>query len=209
VTPDRSRWQRALESILAEKMPNVEAADRNRLAAVIYEEAKAASLDPFFVLALIAVESGFDHVAESERGARGLMQLRPSTLRSEAERSRLGADLDDPVLNVRAGIRYLRRLVQAFGSTDVALMAYNAGPNRILRYLQDEGAIPERFLVYPEKVNGELKRLRRQQPLSSHPPPQPEAQPQGPVALGPAAKSPDAEPDRAPGRRGAAASAAR
>jgi soluble lytic murein transglycosylase-like protein len=190
-------------------MPNVEAADRNRLAAVIYEEAKAASLDPFFVLALIAVESGFDHVAESERGARGLMQLRPSTLRSEAERSRLGADLDDPVLNVRAGIRYLRRLVQAFGSTDVALMAYNAGPNRILRYLQDEGAIPERFLVYPEKVNGELKRLRRQQPLSSHPPPQPEAQPQGPVALGPAAKSPDAEPDRAPGRRGAAASAAR
>lgn len=161
-SPERLRWLATLEKTLQERMPGMPETDRTRLADVIYEEAKAASLDPLFVLAVIAVESGFDHVAESERGARGLMQLRPSTLRTEAERSSLeGKDPDDPVLNVRAGVRYFRRLVQAFGSTDLALMAYNAGPNRILRYLEEEGAVPDRFLVYPKKVAGELQRLKR------------------------------------------------
>jgi soluble lytic murein transglycosylase-like protein len=161
-TADRLRWLPTLEKTLQEKMPALPESDRTRLADVIYEEAKAASLDPLFVLAVIAVESGYDHGAESEAGARGLMQLRPETLRTEAARSRLeGRDLDDPILNVRAGVRYFRRLVQAFGSTDLALMAYNAGPNRILRYLEDEGAVPERFLVYPKKVAGELSRLKR------------------------------------------------
>ena len=96
------------------------------------------------------------------------MQLRPSTLRHEAERSQLdGEDPNDPVLNVRAGVRYFRRLVRAFGSTDLALMAYNAGPNRILRYLEEDGEVPDRFLVYPKKVAGELKRLeRKRRPVS-------------------------------------------
>ena len=65
------------------------------------------------------------------------------------------------MVNVRAGIGYFRRLLRAFGSTEVALMAYNAGPNRILRYLQEDGDIPERFLVYPKRVQGELNRLRK------------------------------------------------
>lgn len=164
-TADRLRWLATLEKTLQERMPGLPESDRTRLADVIYEEAKAASLDPLFVLAVIAVESGFDHVAESDRGARGLMQLRPETLRHEAERSRLrGEDLDDPILNVRAGVRYFRRLVRAFGSTDLALMAYNAGPNRILRYLEEEGEVPDRFLVYPQKVAGELQRLQRRRP---------------------------------------------
>jgi hypothetical protein len=161
-SPERLEGLRRLETMLAERMPGLPESDRTRLADVIYEEAHAASLDPFFVLAVIAVESGFDRGAESDRGARGLMQLRPATLRREAERSQLeAADPDDPVLNVRAGVRYLRRLLRAFGSTDLALMAYNAGPNRILRYLQDDGEVPERFLTYPQRVNGELRRLRR------------------------------------------------
>jgi transglycosylase-like protein with SLT domain len=163
-SPERLEGLRRLDTLLAERMRGLPESDRIRLADVIYEEATGASLDPFFVLAVIAVESGFDHAAESERGARGLMQLRPSTLRGEAARSRLElSDPDDPILNVRAGVRYFRRLVRAFGSTDLALMAYNAGPNRILRYLEEEGAVPERFLAYPQKVNGELRRLKRRQ----------------------------------------------
>ena len=161
-SPERIRWLGELEHMLAERMPALPESDRTRLADVIYEEAKEASLDPLLVLAVIAVESGFDQEAESERGAVGLMQLRPSTLRHEAERSGLdGDDPVDPVLNVRAGVRYFRRLLRAFGSTDVALMAYNAGPNRILRYLQEEGEIPDRFLTYPKRVQSELRRLRR------------------------------------------------
>ncbi len=160
-SPERLRHLGELERLLAERMPALPESDRTRLADVIYDEARDGSLDPLLVLAVIAVESGFDHGAESDRGAVGLMQLRPSTLRHEAERSGLDSDdPGDPVFNVRAGVRYFRRLLRAFGSTDVALMAYNAGPNRILRYLQDEGAIPDRFLVYPKRVKGELRRLR-------------------------------------------------
>jgi len=61
---------------------------------------------------------------------------------------------------VQAGVRYLRRLLDAFGHEEVALMAYNAGPNRILGYLR-EGEIPPRFHVYPRRVKAELRRLRR------------------------------------------------
>ena len=56
-------------------------------------------------------------------------------------------------------MRYLRRLVDAFGSVDAALMAYNAGPNRIRGHL-NRGDIPGRFHVYPQRVHGELQRLR-------------------------------------------------
>ena len=159
-SPERLRWLSALEKLLAKRMPALPASDRTRLADVIYDEAKAASLDPVFILAVIAVESGFDHVAQSQRGARGLMQLRPSTLRREAERSQLDGDLEDPVLNVRAGVRYYTRLIRAFGSPDLALMAYNAGPNRILKYLEEKDGIPERFHVYPKRVKREVARLR-------------------------------------------------
>jgi soluble lytic murein transglycosylase-like protein len=150
-------------------MPGLPESDRTRLAEVIYEEAKAASLDPLFVLAVIAVESRFDHVAESDAGARGLMQLRPSTLRREAVRSKLpGDDPDDPILNVRAGVRYFGRLVRAFGSTDLALMAYNAGPNRILRYME-EGDLPDRFQAYPRRIRRELGRLKRDRAPTAEP----------------------------------------
>jgi Transglycosylase SLT domain len=164
-TAERLAWLGRLEAMLAERMPGLPESDRTRLADVIYGEAHEAALDPLFVLAMIGVESGFDHVAESERGARGLMQLRPETLEAEAARSQLKTDdLDDPILNVQAGVRYYRRLLRAFGSPDVALMAYNAGPNRILRYLEEDGTIPERFQIYPQRVQGELRKLRRRQP---------------------------------------------
>jgi soluble lytic murein transglycosylase-like protein len=150
-----------VEKLLARKMPDVNPSERLRLARAILEEARFAAIDPLFVVALIAVESGFDHGAESVRGARGLMQLRASTLESEAERSKVDGDLDDPVTNVRVGVRYYRRLLRAFGDHELALMAYNAGPNRILKYLEADGEVPERFQVYPRKVNAELYRLQK------------------------------------------------
>ncbi len=189
---DRPRWLVELQKTLAERMPRVSARDRARLATVIYDEARAASLDPLFVLAVIAVESGFDHGAESGAGARGLMQLAPATLQHEAERSNLGDDLDDPTVNVRAGIRYYQRLVQAFGSRDLALMAYNAGPNRILRYLED-GHIPERFLVYPRRIQQELGRFQRRH----RPPPTAVARPERPREANPAAPEQAAPPPAA------------
>ncbi len=143
------------------RMPPLDPFERRLLARTIVAEADAASIDPLLVLAVIEVESSFDPEALSERGAMGLMQLRAPTLRRELERAGLAPDYpNDPVANVQAGVRYLRRLLDAFGHQDVALMAYNAGPNRILAYLR-EGAIPDRFHGYPRRVSAELRRLRR------------------------------------------------
>ncbi len=150
-----------IEDQLYLRMPGLADVPRRLLARTIVAEAEEARVDPLLVLALIQVESGWDHGARSGRGARGLMQLRGPTLRQELERSGLAShDPDDPVTNVRAGVRYLRRLLNAFGREDVALMAYNAGPNRILGYMR-EGEIPRRFHVYPRRVGAELRRLRR------------------------------------------------
>ncbi len=159
--PEPAGWQRLVHAQLASRVPGLSERDRVRLAAAILDEAGRAGLDPLFVLAVIEVESGYDPGALSQRGARGLMQLRPSTLRGEALRSRLaGDDPGDPVLNVKAGVRYYRRLLRTFKSQDLALMAYNAGPNRISAYLRS-GGVPDRFRTYPRRVRSELGRLRR------------------------------------------------
>jgi hypothetical protein len=133
-------------------------AQRTGVARAILEEAARATMDPLLVLAVIQVESAFDPQAVSGAGAVGLMQLLHPTMRQELERSRLGsADPLDPVANVRAGVRYLERLLGVFDDLELALMAYNAGPNRIRRHLRD-GGIPERFLGYPRNVVRALRR---------------------------------------------------
>lgn len=159
--PLRPGWRRLVEGQLRTRAAGLADGARAILAEVILEEAELARLDPVLVLAIIQVESGWNHGAESRRGARGLMQLRPATLRREAARSGLRGDgPDDPTLNVRAGVRYYRRLLDAFGREETALMAYNAGPARIRSYLR-AGEVPERFRAYPRRVRGEVARLKR------------------------------------------------
>jgi hypothetical protein len=159
--PGPPGWVDRVDARLGLRIPGLDAGDRRRLARTLVAESERARIDPLLVLALIEVESSYDPDALSNRGARGLMQLREPTLRREVQRAGLAwEDAHDPAVNVQAGIRYLRRLLDAFGREEVALMAYNAGPNRILGYLR-EGEIPERFQDYPRKVRAAAQRLRR------------------------------------------------
>jgi Transglycosylase SLT domain len=82
------------------------------------------------VRAVIQVESDFDHLAVSSKGARGLMQLMPDTARI------LGVSNPfDPRQNIFGGVRYLRQLLDQFrGDVALALAGFNAGPNAVLRY---------------------------------------------------------------------------
>jgi soluble lytic murein transglycosylase-like protein len=156
-----SGWVERVDARLELRMPSLGEGDRRRLARTLVDESRSAGIDPLLVLAVIEVESSYDLDALSDRGARGLMQLREPTLRREVERAGLSRwAAHDPAVNVQAGIRYLRRLLDAFGREETALMAYNAGPNRILRYMRS-GEIPDRFRAYPRKVRAELRRLRR------------------------------------------------
>jgi hypothetical protein len=82
------------------------------------------------VRAVIQVESDFDHLARSSKGAQGLMQLMPDTAR------RFGvANAYDPRQNIFGGVRYLRWLLDLFrGDIALAAAGYNAGENAVLRY---------------------------------------------------------------------------
>ncbi|MBI2370729.1 MAG: transglycosylase SLT domain-containing protein [Deltaproteobacteria bacterium] len=97
---------------------------------VIHEAARRHRVDPRLVRAVIKAESDFRPDAVSPKGAQGLMQLMPGT----ARRVRI-ADSFDPQDNVEGGVRYLRYLIDLFRDDLVlALAAYNAGEQAVLRY---------------------------------------------------------------------------
>lgn len=85
-------------------------------------------ISPALLAAVAKTESNFDSSAVSTAGARGLMQFMPATA------SGLGVDTSDPASSIDGAARYLSSLVGQFGSTDLALAAYNAGPGTVQRY---------------------------------------------------------------------------
>lgn len=101
-------------------------------AQALCDEALAADFDPLLLLAVISVESGYNHLAISGVGAEGLMQLMPGTAAYLAARGKTpwpDKQSFDPVLNVTLGARYLAYLRDMFsGRVDLALTAYNRGP---------------------------------------------------------------------------------
>ena len=105
-------------------------ATRARFAGHIQAAAQAANLDPLLLHAVISAESGYDALARSPRGARGLMQLMPDTARRYGVRNPL-----DPEQNIYGGAAYLRDLLTLFGNDlKLALAAYNAGEGSVLEY---------------------------------------------------------------------------
>jgi hypothetical protein len=102
--------------------------------------------------ALVRVESAFNPDAVSPAGARGPAQLMPGTARA------LGVTIDDPRENLDGGARYLLAQIEAFGSLDLALAAYNAGPDAVRRF----GGIPPyaETRAYVARVLAEFDRLR-------------------------------------------------
>jgi soluble lytic murein transglycosylase-like protein len=97
--------------------------------ALIEEHARLNGVRTDLVRAIVQVESGFNPRARSPKGALGLMQLMPETARQ------LGvANPFNPEENIRGGVRYLRQLLDRYGSEQLALAAYNAGPGAVDKY---------------------------------------------------------------------------
>jgi hypothetical protein len=99
----------------------------------IERAATDAGLDPRLLAALVWQESGFDATAISPSGAIGLAQLMPATARE------LGVDPESAAQNLEGGARYLAWTIDEFGSIDLGLAAYNAGPGRV----REAGGIPD------------------------------------------------------------------
>jgi soluble lytic murein transglycosylase-like protein len=127
------------------------------LASLIVEESERAEFDPLFVAAVIRSESMFKHGAISHRGAKGLMQLLPSTGKyiSEKEKVELpkGHDLHDPATNIRLGIAYLKHLEKRFnGDRERVLLAYNWGPTNVTQYAKGLASPPSSTFSYARTI---------------------------------------------------------
>ena len=103
---------------------------------IINQAANENGVDPLLLRSVIGIESGVKGVnAKSNKGAEGLMQIMPGTARELASQMGLrNYNIYDPRTNVRLGARYLKQQLDAFGSTELALAAYNAGPGAVRRY---------------------------------------------------------------------------
>lgn len=101
-------------------------------AAYFSESGSRYGVDPKLLAAVAKVESGFNPNAKSSAGALGLMQFMPETAAS------MGIDPLDPRQAIDGAARYLRAQLDDFGSLDLALAAYNAGPGAVRKH----GGIP-------------------------------------------------------------------
>ena len=108
--------------------------DKYRLDTLISHFAQKFKLDESLVRAVIKVESDFDPLVVSTKGAQGLMQLMPDTAREIGVKNPF-----DPSDSIYGGTLYLRKMLDSFDrNLDYALAAYNAGPNAVRKY----GGIP-------------------------------------------------------------------
>ncbi len=108
----------------------------------VLEYSQKCNLSPSLVYAVIHTESRLDPNARSSKGAYGLMQITPDTLKWIALKygesiSDVEAILLDPQENIRFGCMLLSSHMEEFGDISVALAAYNAGRGRVQGWLAD------------------------------------------------------------------------
>jgi Transglycosylase SLT domain/Domain of unknown function (DUF4124) len=97
------------------------------------------NVDPSLVKSIIKAESNFNPQAVSPKGARGLMQLMPSTAADMGVRR-----IFDPEQNIDGGVKYLRYLLNSFnGDVELSVAAYNCGEGKVIRNGMCVPAIPE------------------------------------------------------------------
>jgi soluble lytic murein transglycosylase-like protein len=142
-----------LREILAENRIYLSRSNVESMASRVEQVSRKYGVQSDMIYAVIRAESSFDPMALSDRGAMGLMQLLPSTAKEVAARLNIRWTdermLWDPMTNLEMGTFYLSTLLTRFDNVEVALAAYNQGPNRIAALQATQAALP---MEYPDRV---------------------------------------------------------
>lgn len=132
---------------------------RKRYGKTVKRIAKTYRISPDLLHAIISAESGYDAKAVSSAGAVGLMQLMPATA------TRYGViDRKDPVDSLKGGTKYFRYLLDMFNNDlRLALAAYNAGENAVIKYgrkippYKETQRYVQKVLKYYEEYSGKKR----------------------------------------------------
>ena len=143
-----------LAGLIAHHRPNIQ--DCGHVAREIVLQSDLANVDPFFVASIISVESAFSHTARSHAGARGLMQLLPTTAKEVFKKTTgkgTQPELQNPKTNIALGIAYIKELERRYrGNKFYALAAYNWGPSNVDKSLRGSKRIPGSVKGYANKI---------------------------------------------------------
>lgn len=138
---------RALASSLSRRY-RVASDPIEHLVGATFEAGRQVGIDPLLILAVMAVESRFNPIAESEFGAKGLMQVIPKHHWDKVEELGGVQAVLDPMNNILIGARILKEYIRQSGSVETALQIYN-------------GALSDTTNQYAQKVIAEQDRLRQ------------------------------------------------
>jgi len=115
---------------------------------IAHAEAKRVNLDPLLIMAIIAIESRYNPIAESEVGAKGLMQIMPKYHADKLAEFGGEKAVFDPESNIRVGTRILKEYLGWTGNMGIALQMY-------------AGALADENDTYTKRVMNEKYRLQR------------------------------------------------
>ena len=146
VTRDSGPEIEALATLVAKRYRIANEMTRGLVTAA-YREGQRAGLDPLLIVAVIAVESRFNPIAESDAGAQGLMQVIPSYHKHQMEVAGVDSVLD-PHDNIRLGAQILKEYIRRGGTEVAGLQIYN-------------GSTADSSNAYAIKVLGEKQRLQQ------------------------------------------------
>jgi len=120
------------------------------IAKIVYDESLKKKIDYRLVLAIMKVESNFRYGAISKKGARGLLQVKPSLARYIAHDVGIHwkdeTILDEPDKNIKIGVHFFSQLVEDFESINMALHAYHVGPTKLKEIVAGKKKPEKRYL---------------------------------------------------------------